>query len=539
MKTTRRIAPLSWLACLLLCATSCGSGTTPEARIDAPVRTTLSADPASLSLLGKMDRSTEILAFQITDSLVQFDETLELRPRVAESWELSADRTTLTFRLRDGVRWHDGQPVTADDVAFTVETVREPATENRTYAPGFEGVSGIEAIDPRTVVAHYETIHPGFLEAWRVPLLPRHLAGRDADLLTGEFARHPVGCGPFRFVSYRPGQEIVLEANPDYWDGAPTIEELVFKIYPDQRTAYQALLLGELDLLKVSPDHWYEAMNSDAADRLDYEVFAPIGVYPLVWNQSGANPFFTDARVRKAMMYALDRETFIETVAHGQARPGVTVFHPDTTWADPQLEPRAYDPELAARLLDEAGWIDHDGDGIRDKDGAPFRFTLLLPVSTMELTRQIALWQQAAWAELGIDAEIERLEFQAFRERRDAGDFDAVSFYIGLTPDPDQFYDLFHSSAARDGWNFYGLNDPVIDELLDEARRTFDPERRRELYGQLQFELYEKEPIGWTFMFNTPILFDRRLRGVEPTPLGIWLTTKGPRLWHWAGPVGD
>jgi peptide/nickel transport system substrate-binding protein len=232
-------------------------------------------------------------------------------------------------------------------------------------------------------------------------------------------------------------------------------------------------------------------------------------------------------------MHALDRETFVETVAHGQARAGTTTFHPDTVWANPELEPRRYDPELAARLLDEAGWRDRDGDGLRDRDGRPFRFTLLMPTSTMELVRQIAVWQQDAWAQLGVAVEIERLEFQAFRARRDAGDFEAASFYIGLTPDPDQFYDLFHSSAAENGWNFYGLNDSNIDRLLDRARTEFDPERRRQLYNELQTELYENEPIGCTLMFNTPMVFDRRLRGVVGTPLGVWVTVRGPRLWHW------
>ncbi|HXV76362.1 MAG TPA: ABC transporter substrate-binding protein [Candidatus Polarisedimenticolaceae bacterium] len=501
------------------------------------VRAVLGSDPASLSLLGKMDTNTEILAAQITDSLVQYDAHLELVPRVAESWELSDDRRTLTFRLREGVRWHDGRPVTADDVVFTVEKVRQPATENRTYAPGFDQLRSIEAPDARTVVARYVEIHPDYLDGWRVPLIPRHLAGRDVDLLAGEFAARPVGCGPFRFVSYRVGQEIVLEANDDYWDGAPRIAGLVFKIYPEQATAFQALLLGEIDVLRASPDQWQSARELRAGRPLDHLVYSKIGVWPVVWNQNGSNPFFTDRRVRQAMMHALDRDAFIDKVVHGLARSGVTTFHPDTVWANPELAPRPYDPALAGRLLDEAGWRDADGDGVREKDGRPFRFTLLVPKSPMELTRQIVVWQQDAWSRIGVIAEIEELEFQAFRERRNAGRFEAASFNLAFTPGPDQFFDLFHSSAVDQGWNFFGLADPEIDALLERGRATFDPAERQRLYSALQRLLYEQEPIGCTLMFSTPVLFDRHLRGIEPTPLGIWLTTSGPRLWHWTEPV--
>ena len=298
-------------------------------------------------------------------------------------------------------------------------------------------------------------------------------------------------------------------------------------------------MVGDLDLLTVAPDLWHDTVNGDEAERFDYVLLSLYGHWPLVWNQSGTNPFFTDARVRKALMHALDRETFIETVARGQARQGISVFHPDTVWANPDLSPRRYDPELAASLLDEAGWTDSDGDGIRDREGRPFAFTLLMPVSTMELTRQIAVWQQDSWQKLGIEVEIERIEFQVFRKRRNAGDFDVASFYLGLTPDPDQVYDLFHSSAAESGWNFYGLDDARIDALLDAARATFEPERRLALYAELQEALYEEEPIGFTLMFKSPVLFDARLRGVVSTPIGIWNTSEGPRRWYWVTDGGE
>ena len=150
----------------------------------------------------------------------------------------------------------------------------------------------------------------------------------------------------------------------------------------------------------------------------------------------------------------------------------------------------------------------------------------------MQLTQQIAVWQQDAWNRIGVHAEIERMEWQAFRERRNAGEFDAVSFSLSFTPNPDQF-DLYHSSANETGYNFYGLRDAEIDRLAELGRATFDKEQRKSVYSQFQRALYEQEPITCTFNFVSPVLHDKRLAGVTASPLGVLLTTDGPRRWRW------
>jgi peptide/nickel transport system substrate-binding protein len=531
-----RIIVFIAFACLVL-ATGCGGGGEPGEETEArpvTIRAHITADPASLSLLGKTDRITEILAVQLSDSLVQYDPKLNLLPRVAESWEFSDDRLTLTLHLRPDVRWHDGRPVTAEDVVFTVSKVREPTVENLNWAPLFKDLVSIEEVNESTVVARYGSASPSHIEAYRLPLIPKHLAEADEDLLTGEFARHPVGCGPFRFVRYAAGQEIVLEANDDYWDGRPEIDRLILKVYPDQRTAYQALLTGDLDIMTVSSALWAKSQDSPEADRLEDFVYSLLSVWLVVWNQDGSNPFFTDPRVRRAMVLALDRESFIASVAHGHARLGTTSYHPDTVWHDSSIRPWPHDPAEAARLLDAAGWRDSDGDGIRDRNGRPFKFTLMINASKQQLNDQIAVWQQQSWAEIGIDAEIEKLEWQAFRERRNAGLFHAASFSLNFTSDPDHF-DLYHSSAREGGYNFGGLADPEIDALLEEGRRSFDFETRMGIYHRLQRLIHEREPITCLFYFSSPVLHDRRLQGVVPSPLDYWRTTQGARVWRWAG----
>ncbi len=520
------------LAALLL-APRCAAPPGTQSRLGM-VRAPMPNFPSSLSLIGKTDTSSEVLARLVTDSLFQYDTALELKPRLAASWTISPDGRTLVFRLRDGVRWHDGAPVTASDVVFTVEKVRDPSTEARSYLPSFQALVSVKALDALTVEARYSEPYADVLDAWTLPIIPRHAAEKDTNLLTGAFSRHPIGCGPFRFVRAEPGREIVLEANPDYWDGRPLLDRLAFEILPDERTSYQALLRGDLDMLVVTPDFWKEAQEAVAGSRFRRAVFFPLSAWYIGWNEDGSNPFFVDARVRRAMVLALDRKTFADRVASGMARPAVGTFHPDSPWADATIEPWPYDPPGAARLLEEAGWRTVAGSRTRSRAGVPFSFTLTIPAGTQEMTDRMAAWIQHSLAAVGVRMEIEKLEWKTFLERRRAHQFQAAMASLRFTPIPDQ-YELYHSTSRQNGLNYVGLADPEVDRVLDEGRRTFDPARRREIYSRLQRRLHDLEPLSCLFHFASPLLYDSRLEGIKPSPLGLWQTTPGPRQWKWGG----
>lgn len=535
MRPFRRSSPWSPAAValsLLLAAAGCAGNGPAPAEHRGSVRALMAHEPASISLVGKTDIEGERIAVQITDSLVQYDTAMRLQPRVAESWQFSDDGLTLTFRLRPGVRWHDGSPVTAADVVHTVRQVRDPAVESGTWEPLFHGLQSVEALDERTVRARYSEASPDALEAWRVPLIPRHLSGSGAELLTGEFSRHPVGCGPFRFVRRTTGEEIVLEANDDYWDGRPAFDRLIIRLFPEERTAFQALLAGELDVMPAAPDLWAQAADAEREGRIARFVYYRTSVWLIRWNQDGSNPFFVDPRVRRAMIEAVDREEFVREMLGGLGRVAATTYHPDLPWTDPELHPLPYDPADAARLLDAAGWR-MGPDGVRLRDGQPFRFSLMIVASTQPVTDQMAAWLQQSWHEVGIEARIDKLEWSHYRERRDAGDYHAAMGGLSTTPGPDQF-ELYHSSMREGGYNSMGFSDAKVDALLERGRRTFDPGRRVEVYRELQRRLAELQPVGCLVHFATPVLADARLRGIEPSPLDFWRTTRGPRVWYWA-----
>ena len=515
-------------ACTLVAAVGC-TAPPPEPTAIVQVRAPIGGDPQTLALLNTSDLYSNYIGLLVSDALVRYDDEGHLVPRIAESWEVSDDHRVVTFRLRDGVVWHDGTPVTAEDVRFSFEKIRDPVNGDRAMPAAFEHVS-VTVPNPRTIVARYDTPNADFLASWTFPLIPADLAGADEDLLTGAFSRAPVGCGPYRFVRYEPGDEIVLEAVPDHWAGRPGIDRLVFKILRDQRTALQSLLSGNLELMAVPSGLFREALDSGRAGDLRSTIYTRSSSWYLAFNL--ARPALADAGVRRAIIHLLDREKFIARAFDGLAVAGVTTWPPGGTWTDPSLEPIPYDPAAAASLLAEAGWTDSDGDGRLDRDGRPFEIRLLLVRSSQAIVDRFAAWFQQSLADAGIEVEIRALEFQTFREERDKGGFDIVNGSFSLDPIADQT-ELYHSSSIEHGFNFFGWRDADTDRLLEEGARTFGDDRRREIYGALQRRIRDQAPLVALFYLETPLLYRRELQGIVPGPLGIFRTVPGPAGWTW------
>jgi len=500
---------------------------------DNDVRVAFYSDPSSLSLIGNSDLNSSQLASMISDGLVAYDAQGHYVPMVARAWEISPDGTTVTFHLRDGVLWHDGQRVTSRDVAYTIKLIQDPATLARSWASALANVASFETPDDLTFVVHYTNSYADALEPWRVPLVPEHVASKDTNFLGGAFAHHPIGCGPFRFVSHDSGQSVVLDAFDRYWGGRPPIDRMVFKIVSSERTAYESLLLGELDQLGVTPDLWRDALTAPAAARLARFVYYNFRAWRVDWNQDEATPFFHDKRVRRALLLALDRGRFAETVSAGLARPGVSSYPPESPWTEPSIAALPFDPEESARLLDEAGWRAPSPGRLREKDGAPFAFTLILPAGAQEISDRIAAWMQQSLAEVGVDMKIEKLRWEAFQQRRKTHAFEAAMVSTSFDMTPDRF-DLYHSTAKDGGFNYGGFSDPEVDRLLEEGRVTVDPAARRTIYDRLQRRLDDLQPISFLFQLAQPVLHDPELEGVVPSPVGLYDFAPGPRAWHWS-----
>ncbi len=516
MRRLRRTATTTLLALAL----GCGPFTVDHegrdrSRFVYPMR----IEPTTLSFV-TLDAYAVRVVRLVGDGLVDHDENLEVVPRLARDWEFSPDGRVLTFHLRPGVRFHDGTPLTSADVVFTYERILDPTCHAVGRLDAFLPVERVEAPDPLSVRVTYREPYAPALRAWEVAILPRHLYG-EAGCADSPLNRAPVGSGPYRFLSWEAGQRIVLEANPDYWGGAPDIDRFVFQIIPSQETKLQALLAGEIDYSRLTPEQWEAHGRRPAfADRFRTLRYTPLFHYYIAWRGDGSNPFFADPAVRRALTLALDREGYVRSVLRGLGEVTSSPFHPGGAGAGEPLSPLPHDPAAAAALLDGAGWRIDPESGVRTRNGVPFRFTLLVYTEGRDHV-QFSQVAQENLRELGIDMSIQRLDWQALLTRLRVGEFQAALSGVEPGLDPDSVYGMLHSSQIDGGQNYAAFRDDLVDRLLEEGRRSIDPSARESLYRRIAARVGAQEPYSFLFYPAVEGALARRVEGVKPSPQGI------------------
>ncbi len=467
------------------------------------------------------DSASHDVAGLIFDGLVAYDKDLSgLEPRLARSWEVSRDGLQITFHLRRDVRWHDGVPFTARDIEFGFRTITDPKTLTP-YAEDFLQVEKFEVLDDYTIRVTYRKPFAPALASWsNLVVLPRHLLeGRDINTAT-DFARHPVGLGPYRFESWEPQKRITLVANDDYYRGRPYIDRVVFRVIPDRQTQFLELKSGGLDLMGLTPLQYTRQTNSPEFRRnfRKYKYLTNSYTY-LGYNLK--NPLFADRRVRRALTHAINKQEIVDVVLLGLGQPAKGPYKPGTIWENKNLADLPYDPERARRLLAEAGWRDEDGDGILERNGQPFSFEILTNQGN-ELREKTATIIQRRFREVGVDAKVRVIEWSAFINNFiDKRRFDAVVLGWSLSPDPDQ-YDIWHSSKTKEKeFNFISFADPRVDELLERGRRTFDRDERKRIYDRFQEILVEEQPYTFLYVAAALPVVHARFHGIKPAPAGI------------------
>ena len=466
-------------------------------------------------------------------TLIRYDEALEPQPYLAASWELTDDDRTLTFRLRDDVFWHDGEPVDARDVAFTYRMVTHPDAgfPNAAFWDRYDtGPQGAVVVDDRTVRFRLEPQSEP-LDPWRsVAILPEHLLGRVPveGLREHPFSsRCPVGNGPFVFREHVSSEHWVFEANPAFpqaLGGRPFVDRYVYRIVPDANTLLLELLTGGIDVyVAAQPDQAEAIVDSSELDLVAF----PFRSFTFVaWNSR--RPLLADARVRRALTLGLDREQIVAallegfgTVAHGTV-PG---YH----WAHAERVGRLpYDPERARSLLNEAGFVDRDGDGVRENaEGTPLSLSLQTNQGNARLER-LAVIAQAQLKEIGVDVRVEVREWASMIEAvtdPERRDFDGVTL-SWVTEFKLDDTDLFHSDRVDQPYGFSGTANPDIDRLLETLQATPDRDEARTLWADYQDEIAREQPF--TFFYSPDRLagVNRRLRDVRMDARGEWLNVR-------------
>jgi peptide/nickel transport system substrate-binding protein len=539
------------------------------------------SDPETLNPLTSNDAGSARILGSIFESLLDHHpQTLELRPQLALARpQISDDKLTYTFTIRRDAHFQDGKPLTGRDLLFSLKVIKNPWVNAPFLRVYYQSLVQAELVDDYTlrlvtkepyfrneselggfsVLPQHYYDPEGLLDALSVAELaamrpsdpvieasPQAARARQfAERFNTDFARNPMGSGPYKFHSWKTGQEVVLQRDPHYWGAG---KEGIDQAYIDQRTArvfnnpdaaLVALKAGELDTMPLTPIQHLKQTSGARFDKqfAKHLFFAPSYSY-IGWNN--AHPIFSDTRVRQAMTYLTNRKQMVKTILFdlGEVVDGpIYLFRPEY---DKTLFSHPYDPQKALQLLGEAGWKDSDGDGILDKviDGqkVPFRFEIKFN-SGNEIRKSVALTVQDELKKHGIDASVRQLDWTIYLDEVRNHKFDAIVLGWGMPAiEPDE-YQVWHSSQADNkGSNVISFKNARADALLEEYRRTFDPQKRIELYREFQHILNQEQPYTFLFIQKSILAVDRRFQNVNLYPAGPrsleWWVRKAQQRYH-------
>lgn len=486
-QAARHVWPLLIVALLVLAA--CAPSATPAASTGSPEAVADASAQAAAESAGGILRigldvdagtgdprlSTDTSALRLREliynGLVTIEPDFSPAPALAVSWE-NPDDTTWVFHLRPNVTFHNGDAFTADDVKFTYDTILDPefASPSRSF---YTPITSIEVLDPLTVKFTLDQPYGPFLSYMNMPIVPRSVVEADA----AAFATSPVGTGPFKLVEWKRGDSMRLEANPDYWDGAPLLSGIEMRVVPDNSARVVALESGDLDLIQ-SPISPQDVKRLEGMDRITVNR-VPAAGYTYI-NLNCADDVLADVRVRQALSHLVNRQEILDTIyagigqiANGPVPPGMWAYSAD-------LPSYAYDPEAARALLDEAGWT-VGADGHRMKDGKPLSIVVRTHSEDPD-RRQVAEVLQAVLAAEGIDATTNIVDWPTFFSDVQAGSYQmAIVGWLNLNNPDAAFYRQFTEGGAA---NYGKCVDSELDALIRQARATLDQTEARELYRQ-------------------------------------------------------
>jgi len=456
----------------------------------------------------------DVIRFMLFTPLIQYDARLTPQPWLAQSWELSD--TAVVFHLRNDVKWHDGQPVTAEDVKFTFDLAKDTTTASLIGSAYLGMVKSATVVDPYTVRFTFTAPHAQALDDfWWAPV-PKHLLQNTPPAQMGQAAynRQPVGSGPFRFAAWKPNETLTLEANPAFpaaLGGRPKLDRVIFRIIPEPTTMVTELVNGNSDVIgwTLQPD---QAVQVQQQPQLALKHFPSREFTYVAWN--GTRAPFNDPAVRRAMGMAIDRASIITGLMRGFAVPAVGMI---PSWSPMYTEIPAlpFDASQAKAALAQAGWRDTNGDGIVEKNGKPLRFVLMVN-SANRLHQDMAQVLQEELKAVGAQVEVRAQEFQTMLRQYKARDYDAVianwsldTFKVDPTP-------LFSCAQSRvpNSSNRTGYCNPRADALMEQGLRSTDAVQARQTWQQYFQLIQQDQPL--TFLF-----WSEDMAGVGPRVQGV------------------
>lgn len=502
-------------------ATASANATATAPRYGGQIVISSIGEPSGLISSLTTDSSSHEVAGYFYIGCLRYNKNLEIEPWAAKSYEVLNDGRLLRFILREGIFWEDGVELTAADVEFTYKLMIEHTTPTA-YAEDFLAVKSFRVTGKYSFEVEYEKPFARALMSWMQDILPEHLLKgvHGTDLLASPLMRKPLSAGPYKLKEWVPGSRLVFEANPRYFDGPPYIKTVVYRIIPDMATSFLELKAGNLDMLNLTPQQYDRQTSGEKWER-DWAKYKYLNFGYTYLGYNLKHPFFADRRVRRALALAINKQDLVKGVLLGEGVATIGPYKPGTWVYNDKIKDYPFDPAAAKAMLAEAGFKDSNGDGILDKDGKPFAFTILTNQGNEQRIKTATIIQQQL-ADIGIKVEIRIVEWAAFiKEFVNTGNFDALILGWNILQDPD-LYDVWHSSKiGNGGLNHIGFRNAEADALLEEGRSTLDQAKRKLLYDRFQEILHEEQPYCFLYVAQALPIVNKRIQGIVPAPAGI------------------
>ena len=493
-------------------------GLTP--RYGGNITMRLESEPGQLlSMYSAHPAIIQMIDHDVLEALINLNPyTGEIAPELARYWEIDKQRTSIVFYLNESARWQDGEPFTADDVVYTFKQLLDPAG-GAIYRSKFEDIANVEALTRYSVL--FELDHPraGFLaDVSRVMILPEHLL-KNTTVISNEYARDPIGTGPFKLREWESGQFITLERNSEWRGKAPYPDEIIYRVIPENRVAMDLFTAGTLDILTDT---------TDAAPKGAVVVDFPQHLLN-AWVFNTHTPFFADAKTRRAISRLIDRQAIACSIMKCLADP---VYSP---WPDMHIDTSSltFSPKDARKLLIAAGWEDANRDGILDRQGVPFKFSLLVPDTDMTGHRAVAVIVHDL-RKVGIEVNTTIVSWAVYTDRLRSHRFDASILAVSIAR-PFDAAELFQSDGIESGRNFGGFKDRQIDRLFQRFGTEKNFHTREALQQKIAERLVLTQPMAFTVYPYQRMLVQPLIHGIEIGGTGI----VERHLWQMAPPGGQ
>lgn len=491
-----------------------------ESKSTATFKYNLGQQPTTMNPLSSTDAySSRVQAYVVESLAARNDDTYDWEPSLASSFEIAPNGLEYTFTLREGVKWHDGKPFTAEDVKFSFDAILHPKNKYKTahLRPYFENIASCEIIAPNKVKFTAKKKYFGnFNVVAGMDVVPKHLYADPTDEQKKVLNKTLVGTGPYIFEKFKRGKNITLKKNPEWWGnndpaqkGKHQFSGILMRFVKDGTIAIQRAERGDLDFIALNAEEFMKKTNSKNWGKKVFKVKAqnqaPKGYGFIGWNMK--SDLFKSREVRLALYHLINRRLMIKKFDFDMNLPATGPWYQQSVYADPSIKPIEFDPNKALEILRKDGWKDTDGDAILDKtiDGKKVKFSFTILEPNKEFVKYLTIFKEDA-KKAGVDVNIKVVEWNTFIKKLDERGFDAVRLaWSGGSVDLDPKQIWHSTSYLNKGSNFVGYENKRVDKLIDEARSTIDKQARIKKLQEVYREIAKDVP--YAFLFNSKFAF--------------------------------